>query len=71
VHEGITGELPSAIHPPSGCRFRTRRPVAQQICSSVEPELKCYGTGSRLAACHFALQPPVEATTPPAEQLVS
>jgi peptide/nickel transport system ATP-binding protein len=72
VHEGIVGELPSAIHPPSGCRFRTRCPIAQEICSSVEPELKYYGTGSRLAACHFALQPPVEATAPPAaEQQVS
>jgi peptide/nickel transport system ATP-binding protein len=71
VHEGITGELPSAIHPPSGCRFRTRCPIAQDICSSVEPELKYYGTGTRLAACHFALQPPVEAMVPPAEQQVS
>jgi peptide/nickel transport system ATP-binding protein len=59
VHEGITGELPSAIHPPSGCRFRTRCPIAQEICATKEPELKPYGTGNRLAACHFALQPPV------------
>jgi peptide/nickel transport system ATP-binding protein len=57
VHEGITGELPSAIHPPSGCRFRTRCPIAQDICAVTEPELKPYGTASRLAACHFALQP--------------
>jgi peptide/nickel transport system ATP-binding protein len=59
VHQGIMGELPSAIHPPSGCRFRTRCPIAQEICSTKEPELKQYGTASRLAACHFALQPPV------------
>jgi peptide/nickel transport system ATP-binding protein len=59
VHEGITGELPSALHPPSGCRFRTRCPFAQEICSTKEPELKPYGSGNRLAACHFALQPPV------------
>ena len=65
VHAGITGELPSAIHPPSGCRFRTRCPLAQEICATVEPELRAYGTGNHLAACHFALQPPVEAVTGP------
>jgi peptide/nickel transport system ATP-binding protein len=70
VHAGITGELPSAIHPPSGCRFRTRCPIAQEICSSVEPELKPHGTAAHLAACHFALQPPVEATAPPAAEQV-
>jgi peptide/nickel transport system ATP-binding protein len=65
VHEGITGELPSAIHPPSGCRFRTRCPIAQEICSTKEPELKPYGVSARMAACHFALQPPVEVTESP------
>jgi peptide/nickel transport system ATP-binding protein len=63
VHAGITGELPSAIHPPSGCRFRTRCPLAQEVCATVKPELRAYGTGNHLAACHFALQPPVEAVT--------
>ena len=65
VHEGIVGELPSAMHPPTGCRFRTRCPIAQEICSTKVPELKPYGVSSRLAACHFALQPPVEATEAP------
>ena len=64
VHEGIVGELPSAMHPPTGCRFRTRCPIAQEICSTKEPELKPYGVAARMAACHFALQPPVEVAEP-------
>jgi peptide/nickel transport system ATP-binding protein len=70
VHAGVTGELPSAIHPPSGCRFRTRCPIAQELCASVEPELKAYGVGNHFAACHFALQPPVEAFTGAAAEQV-
>jgi peptide/nickel transport system ATP-binding protein len=70
VHEGITGELPSALHPPTGCRFRTRCPLAQEICSTVEPELKPYGVGNHLAACHFALQPPAQVAAPSAAEQV-
>ena len=53
----VRGELPSAITPPSGCRFRTRCPLAQQICAEEEPPLRPFGR-SHLAACHFPLQPP-------------
>jgi peptide/nickel transport system ATP-binding protein len=59
--EGVRGELPSAIHPPSGCRFRTRCPLAQEICAQVEPPLTTFSGNGHVAACHFPLQTPVSA----------
>jgi oligopeptide/dipeptide ABC transporter ATP-binding protein len=58
----IRGELPSALNPPSGCRFRTRCPQAQEICADEEPPLRPFGT-RHLAACHFPLQTPVDVTS--------
>jgi oligopeptide/dipeptide ABC transporter ATP-binding protein len=48
----ITGEPPSSVAPPSGCRFSTRCPRVQAICRDVEPQLSEYA-GGHLAACHF------------------
>jgi peptide/nickel transport system ATP-binding protein len=58
----IRGELPSPMNPPSGCRFRTRCPRAQEICGTAEPPMlpmarQAPGAALHQAACHFPLHP--------------
>ena len=49
----LTGEIPSPVNPPSGCRFHTRCPYAKEICRKEVPP--CIQAGDRQVFCHFPL----------------
>ncbi len=56
----LTGDVPSPIDPPKGCRFHPRCPRATDVCGQVEPPLVDYGSG-HLAACHHPVGVSAEA----------
>jgi len=55
---------PPATEPPSGCRFRTRCPLAADICAEMEPPLRPHAAPGQLVACHFPLAPGTAGSRP-------
>ena len=60
----VQGEVPSALHPPPGCRFHPRCPQAMKLCREVDPPLQDMGAG-RAVACHLHVPISGANTVPP------
>lgn len=59
----LSGEPPDPAAPPAGCAFHPRCPVAREECLTIRPDLRPK-VGGQLAACHVAVDAPVESEVP-------
>ena len=70
IDEHLAADLPSPIHPPSGCRFRTRCPLATERCAAEEPQMVRVDD-DQFVACHYPLVPQSNGTSFPRSRRVT
>jgi peptide/nickel transport system ATP-binding protein len=68
--QSVAGQPPTVTEPPSGCRFRARCALAQDICAEQEPPLRPHAAAGQLVACHFPLRP-AASERPPGQAIPS
>ncbi|MFI6134212.1 oligopeptide/dipeptide ABC transporter ATP-binding protein, partial [Micromonospora sp. NPDC051141] len=59
----LTGDVPTPLNPPSGCRFRTRCWKATDRCATETPALTTRDGGTQLTACHHPENAPITVST--------
>ena len=67
----ITGDPPNPIDPPSGCRFHTRCPFAEAVCSGESPKLTQIDAAGHQVACYMFIPGAAHSKAPPAGAVLS